>query len=511
MTGGRTGWWRIAVVAGALVATGAGAMYLVMRPDPREAAQASPPAMQMPDAAAAAPEPAAGEPLADLTIKLPPDLVSRAGPEMAAATSGATASALRLSGTVMPNAYNQVEVTPLVAGRVTRVTVELGSSVRRGQPLAEIYSPELAAAQTRFASVRAELGAHDRELERTERLAKIGAASQQELERAHADHAARTAELASARSTLRLLGVPESSINALAGGRAVSASAVVPAPRAGVVTERLANVGLNVDPGMKLFTVVDLSSVWIVADLPEQDLGRVREGSHASVTSPAFPGLVLRGRVSYIDPQMAPETRTAGVRIEVPNAGHRLRLGMFVDVAIETPGDTKVVLIPEGAVQQLGARQVVYLAVPNEAGAFIERGVRLGERQNGFVEVLSGLAAGDRVVTQGAFSIRAERERLGLRPAPRAPVAAASRDVAIAVTEKGFAPARVTVPAGRVRLVFTRTTDATCATEIVFPAQQLRKALPLNVPTTVSFEATAAGEISFACGMDMFKGTVVVR
>jgi RND family efflux transporter MFP subunit len=505
-------WSRSALAALALVAFGAAAMYFVMRTVSRSAPEVTS------GGSSPAPVPGAPDaletsaPVQDLVVRMSPDLVRRAGLELATAMSGATQSRIRLSGTVTPNAYGQVAVTPLVAGRVTRVAAELGARVRRGQMLAEIYSPELAAAQTRYTSIRAELSAHDRELRRTEKLVEIGAASQQELERIHAEHAARTADLASARSVLRLLGVSEATIDALGAGRAVDARAVVPAPISGVVTERAANVGLNVDPGMTLFTVVDLSSVWIVADLPEQDFGRVREGSHAAVTTPAYPDLVLRGRVSYIDPTMAAESRTAGVRIEVANVESRLRLGMFVDVAIETPGSAPVVLVPHEALQQLGARQVVYIAAPNEPGTFIERDVLIGERIDDMIEVLAGLDAGNTVVTKGSFFVRAERDRLGLRPRPAAvPAPAESREIAISLTEKGFEPARVTVPAGQVRLVFTRTTDATCATEVVFPARDLRKALPLNVPTSVVFAAATAGEIAFACGMDMLKGTVVVR
>ena len=159
-------------------------------------------------------------------------------------TRGAAgSSAVRIPGTVEPNAYKQVVVTPLVAGRVTRVLVELGDQVRRGQTLLQVFSPELADAQTKYLSAKAELEAHEQELARTTKLVAIGAASQQEMERLHAEHAAKLAGVQSLRSRLVLLGMPASAIDALSPGKEIEATTDIPAPIAGVITERAANVG----------------------------------------------------------------------------------------------------------------------------------------------------------------------------------------------------------------------------------------------------------------------------
>ena len=165
----------------------------------------------------------------------------------------------------------------------------------------------------------------------------------------------------------------------LGPGKDLSAVITVPAPIAGVVTERAANAGLNVDTAAKLFTVVDLSTVWVVADVYEKDLSHVRVGTPANVTTKAFPDLALNGRVSYIDPQVHPETRTAKVRVEVPNPRQELRLGMFADVSIETGGQVSTTRIPRAAVQHVGDRTVVYVADPQQPGRFVEREVRLGD------------------------------------------------------------------------------------------------------------------------------------
>lgn len=396
-----------AVVALALLFAGAGVMYLLMRP----AAVATQETAVMP---ASAPEPsrAASASAGDVVVTLTPDAVERAGLMTATVSTGTSATEFRLPGVVEPNAYRQVAVTPLVNGRVTRVTAQLGARVRRGETMAEIYSPALAEARTKYISAQAMLDAHDLELQRTQKLVEIGAASRQELERIHAEHAAQIAEVNSARSQLELLGVPAPATHGQ-DGTTVSATTNVPAPLDGVVTERTANVGLNVDGATKLFTVVDLSTVWIVADVYERDLSHVRIGSEAAITTPAYPGTTLRGRVSYIDPQVTVATRTAKVRIEVANPRGDLRLGMYADVAVSTGETTARVMIPRASIQQVGNRAVVYLADSQQPGRFVERAVTLGVSSGEQVEVVSGVRSGDVVVTEGSFFVRAERERIG--------------------------------------------------------------------------------------------------
>jgi RND family efflux transporter MFP subunit len=428
---------------------------------------------------------------------------------------------------VEPNAYRQVVVTPVVSGRITSVAADLGQHVERGQILARIFSPELADSQARYISARAELDAHEQELARTEKLVEIGAASRQELERIHAGHTARRADVESAASRLRLLGLSAEAIRALGPGKNQGATTNVPAPFAGVVTERLANVGLNVDQATRLFTVVDLSSVWVVADVYEKDFARVRVGSPATVTTHAYPDMVLRGRVGYIDPRVSAETRTASVRIEVANARQALRLGMYAEALLGDDGALSTPMIPRGALQNVGDRTVVYLVNQKEPGQFIEREVRVGMATGKHVPVLSGVQIGDVVVGEGSFFVRAERERLGLRAAPTGAGTAGSTSVArpgvaqqgtamqemrVTVTETRFDPQRLTVRAGvPARVTFTRTSDKTCATAVVFPPLNLRRELPLNVPVTIEFTPDKPGEVAFACGMDMLRGTVVVQ
>ena len=522
-------WPALIVGAMLLLGVGAGLAHFTMRPAAHNTNVQQAHAEAPPAASGVSPPPPTVPPggsAPDVVVTLTPEATQRAGIVVTTVSEGRADSTLRLPGVVEPNAYKEVAVTPLVGGHLTRVLVELGQSVRAGQALAEIFSPELAEAETRFVSARAELDAHERELQRTEKLVEIGSASRQELERLHAEHTAKLTALESARSRLQLLGLSAATIANLGPGKDVGTVVTVPAPIAGVITERAANAGLNVETSTKLFTVVDLSTVWIVADAYEKDVARVHVGATASVTTKVFPDAVTKGRVSYIDPQVNAETRTAKVRVELPNPRQDLRLGMFADVSIDAGGGNTTPLIPRAAVQNLGNRTVVYLADPQQPGRFVEREVRLGNRSGNDVAVLSGVQAGDTVVADGSFAIRAERDRLGLRAsgssgplttdeAPRATATGAptSRlEAKVLVTEKGYEPGKLTVRTGQpARITFVRVTDKTCGTEVVFPSLGIRRPLPLNEAVVIEFIPKESGEIGFVCGMNMLRGTVVVQ
>ena len=204
----------------------------------------------------------------------------------------------------------------------------------------------------------------------------------------------------------------------------------------------------------------------------------MRVGSEAAITTSARPDLTLRGRVSYLDPQVSSDTRTAKVRIEVPNPRGELRLGMYADVVVAGAPGTSTPRVPRNAVQNAGDRTVIYLANPKEPREFIEREVRLGQASGEQVEVISGVQPGDVVVAEGSFFVRAERERLGLRPAARTANASATpasssdrlsseaaQTAKVVVSEQGYEPAQVTLRAGTpARITFVRTTDKTCGT-----------------------------------------------
>jgi RND family efflux transporter MFP subunit len=253
--------------------------------------------------------------------------------------------------------------------------------------------------------------ADHQKLVRTEKLVTLGAASRQELEEVTAVHTGRETEVAAARQRLLLLGLSPRDVASLTDASHVVSEVTVSSPADGLVIGRNVNPGQVVGAAQELFTVTDLSTVWVIGDLYEKDFANVRVGSTATITVPAGRNVTLRGRVAYIDPRVEPATRTAKVRVEVPNRAMNLRLGMYVTLSFETPGGGPQTLVPRDAVQSIGDRSVVYVPVDGDAGRFTERPVRLGSAVGDSVEVLEGLKPGDRVVTTGSFFLRSEAAR----------------------------------------------------------------------------------------------------
>jgi cobalt-zinc-cadmium efflux system membrane fusion protein len=342
---------------------------------------------------------------------LSPEAVSQAGIKTAPAEAAVSEVTVQLPGTVTADAYREVNVVSLVGGIVTKVQVELGATVTRGVPLATLFAPELAEAQTKYLSMRAMLAADRQKLQRTRELVAIGAVSRQELEEITALHAGRATEVAAARQQLLLLGLRGAQVEALTYPSQIVSEVTVPAPSTGVITGRAVNLGQVVSMGQELFVVTDLSQVWVIGDLYEQDFQRVQIGSEATLTTPAYPALMLRGKATYIDPRVDPQTRTAKVRVEVPNPEGRLRLGMYVTLAFTTPGEERTVVIPRSAVQTIGARQVVFVPAPDEEGKFLARTVELGPLRGDRIAIRSGVQPGEAVVTEGSFFLRAEMLR----------------------------------------------------------------------------------------------------
>ena len=449
-------------------------------------------------------------------ITIAPEFMQRSGivTEVVGASGGA--QQLRVPGTVQPNAYRKVSVTALVGGRVSRVLVELGQSVSRGTVLAEVYSPEVAQARAGYVSAAADMHAGEAKLRRTERLAALGSASQQELDEVRAEHVRHETELREAAARLRLFGLNPARMGDPDPDAESAASIIrVTAPQSGVVIERPVTAGMTAEPSTPLVTIADLSPVWVIAEVYERDLARVSTGAAATVTSEAYPGLQVRGRVTYLSPDVRPETRTTQVRVEVPNADGKLRFGMYVTVTLGAETAAAGVTVPASAVQTIGSDAVVFVTEGSAGNAFKERRVTLGPASGDRVAVTNGLAAGDRVVTQGSFTLRAEAERLGIRPrgesaGPATGSGASGKGLSVMVTAKGFEPSALTVPAGEIaRITFTRNTDGTCAKEVVFPDYGIRRPLPLNTAVTVEFMPKTK-EVAFVCGMNMFSGTVTV-
>jgi membrane fusion protein, heavy metal efflux system len=347
----------------------------------------------------------------EATLTLQPDAAARAGVQVEAvgeqlSTESAQQSA---NGVVQANAYRTSAVVSLVGGRVREVNAEVGQAVRAGQSVAVVSSDELAEAQSKYLAARAELEEHEKHHRRTTELVELGAASREELEQATTMMKKAESEVAAERQRLLVLGLTPQRVEALRSTSQVSSEVSLPSPVNGTVISRSVNPGEVVEANKELMRVADLSTVWVVAQVYEKDLARMRVGSGASVTSDAYPSRIFRGRVAFVDPQIEQATRTAQVRVELANPGQALKLGMYVSVAFGATGAAEATAptVPASAVQNLNGQTVVFLAT-QDPNTFVMRPVRLGAESEGRRPVLEGLAVGDRVVTQGSFMLRAE-------------------------------------------------------------------------------------------------------
>ncbi len=358
------------------------------------------------------PDPGAPAAPVETTLTLAPEMVDRAGIKIEAVgeqlveanTGGQTGT-----GVVRENAYRTTPVVSLVGGIVRRVNVELGANVRRGQSLAVVFSNDLAMAQTSYLTALAELEEHHKHHVRTIRLLEIGAASREELEQATTKLKTAEAEVASQRQKLLLFGLSQRQVSGLKSSSQISSEVSLPAPVTGSVIARSANPGEVVEANKEILRIADLSSVWVVGQVYEKDLGRIRIGSGASITTEAYPGRIFRGQVSYVDPTLDTATRTGQVRVELANPGQQLKIGMYVNIAFATVGgaESTAPTVPMAAVQNINNQQVVFVAT-KEPNVFVMRPVRLGPEVNSRYPVVEGLAVGERIVTEGSFLLRAE-------------------------------------------------------------------------------------------------------
>lgn len=452
----------------------------------------------------------------------------------------AGAAGIRTTGTVQSNAYKEVPVFPIAGGIVRQINVELGNKVNRGQTLATIFSSDLADAEGAYLKMAAEVDEHHKHHNRTIDLVEIGAASREELEQATSMKKTAEANLASARERLILLGLTEKQIEELGAAQKFPKPLIaVQSPASGTLVGRAVNTGEVVMQGKEMFRVADLSSVWVIAQIYERDFQTVNIATPAVITTSAYQGRTFNGRVSYIDPRVDPQTRTAQVRVELANPREVLRLGMFVDVnfsgAVQAASSPQAVpAVPRAAVQTIGAKQIVYVAT-DRPGSFVQREISAGQEVNGKLPVYSGVSAGERVVTEGGFLLRAES--LKLNPAQSILPAsgtssesataganqaqAASRGpqqetgvqaVTVRVTDKGFQPDRIDLQRGiPARLTFVREVEETCATSISIPEFNIKQDLPLKEPVVLDITPAKAGVFDFTCGMKMLSGKIVVR
>ena len=329
----------------------------------------------------------AGKPGAAGQIRISTEKIQKLGVRVERASLRALGKTVRAAGRVEPDERRVHVISPKFEGYVERLHVNVtGQSVAKGQPLFEVYSPELVSAQREYA---------------------IAAQGVQAMASAAGEAQAGMKQLAeSSLARLRNWDLSPEQVAALVKTGEARRTVTFRSPVSGIVTEKKAVQGMRFMPGEMLYQVTDLSSVWVIADVFEQDIGLVRNGSQATVQINAYPDKTFRGRITYVYPTMKADTRTVPVRVELANPGHLLKPAMFTQVEVQVGGKTPVIAVPDSAVIDSGTRQIVLVQAGE--GRFEPREVKLGARSDNYVEIRQGVKEGEQVVVAANFLIDAE-------------------------------------------------------------------------------------------------------
>jgi len=341
-----------------------------------------------------------GEHKDERLIKLSDEEASRAGVKTEVLEESQLADTVVVTATVEANRERIAHVLPRIPGRITGVSVKLGDAVKQGQVMATLESIEAGEAYSAYRQALAEANVAKTAFERAERLHAEQIIAGKEYQRARGEYEKTQASVQAAEGKLKMLGISASD----AAKGATLSSFSVTAPLSGTVIERKAVLGELAKPDEALFTVADLSTVWVEADVPEAQLAKVRIGSPAKARVAAYPDQVFQGKVNHLGAVLNKETRTIKAIIQVDNAKGMLRPQMFASVAIETGSARRVLAVPESAVTLVQGLPTVFV---EESAGFEARPVELGDRFNGRVVVTSGLKADELVVHEGVYALKA--------------------------------------------------------------------------------------------------------
>jgi Cu(I)/Ag(I) efflux system membrane fusion protein len=319
-----------------------------------------------------------GDDTDDGSVKLSPGRIQRTGVKSEPAAHRVIRTRVRAPGIVQLDERRVSVVSMRSESFVLKVAnVTTGSHVVKGQPLMEVYSPAVSSAAAEYiATITSKTTSGD---------GSYGRGSRQRLMN---------------------LDVPEAAIAAIEKSRNVPTSIEWTSPRDGIVLERSAIEGMRVQPGGVMFRIADHSVMWALIDVAERDLGMISKGQAVTVRARSFPGREFSGKVEVIYPEINKETRTARIRVELPNPDLVLLHDMYVDAEIDTGSGEPVLTVPESAVMDTGSRQAVF--VDKGQGRFEPREVKLGQRGSGYVEIRQGVADGEPVVVSANFLIDAE-------------------------------------------------------------------------------------------------------
>ncbi len=328
-----------------------------------------------------------GEEEAGRQVRVSPEKIQKLGVRTEIASLRDLTRIVHAVGRVEADERLSYTIAPKFEGWIEKLHVNTtGQPVRRGQPLLEVYSPELVSAQKEYA---------------------IAAQGRQDLRNAGPEAQAGMQQLAEASLTrLKNWDISDDQLRALSTGGEARRTLTLRSPVNGVVIEKKAVQGMRFNPGDVLYQIVDVSSVWIIADLFEQDLALVKPGQTARVKVNAYPGREFSAKVTYVYPTLNAPTRTVPVRLELANPGGLLKPAMYADIELAAPGRGKVLTVPTSAVIFGGTRQTVLVELAE--GRFEPREVKLGMQGKDYVEVLEGVGEGEKVVVSANFLIDSE-------------------------------------------------------------------------------------------------------
>lgn len=338
-----------------------------------------------------------------MQISISTEKVQRLGVRTEAAKLRMLDRTVRAAGRIEPDERRTYAIAPKFEGYVERLHVNAtGQPVGKGQPLFEVYSPELVSAQREYAVA----------MQGVQAMNNAGSESQDAMKR-----------LSEASLTrLKNWDISEDQIKALAASGETKRTLTFRSPVSGIVTEKKALQGMRFMPGEALYQIADLSSIWVIADVFEQDIGLVKTGAKAQIRINAYPDKTFSGALTYVYPTLTAETRTVPVRIELANPGNLLKPGMFAEVELPVAAKGSVITVPNSAVIDSGTRRIVL--VQSGEGKFEPREIKTGARSDQHVEVISGVKDGELVVVAANFLIDAESNLKaalgGMTPAPQA-------------------------------------------------------------------------------------------
>ena len=339
-------------------------------------------------------------------ITLKPEAVEQAGIKTERVSLRSLRGEQVFSGKVSVNETRLAHVGSRISGRAVAVSANPGDNVEKGQSLAIIDSPDIGEAQSQYLKAATNLGVAEKSYERAKMLLEGKVVSTGEFQRREGEYLSAKTEAKAAEDRLHLLGMTNEEISAIGKGHTINSRVPIYSPIPGTIIEKHLTLGEVLEPVKPLFVIADLSNLWVIADVHERDIPKIKKGQRVAITVSPYPEKVFSGKIGYVSETIDPETRTIKVRAELGNPGRMLKPEMFATIKISTMEKENVLVIPVSAIQREGENTIVF--VSRRGNAFEKRMVAIGPEMDGFHQVISGLKGGESVVTAGAFTLKSE-------------------------------------------------------------------------------------------------------